>query len=231
MLRRCGSRRTANEWNQSAWGRICVGAVDVVTIVSDWNIGARVLEGLSEPDLVRKCRAGEPAAWRELVRRYTGLVYRLSIRMLHNAQEAEEVSQEVFVRVHGAFATFDPTRRLAPWVARTTYHACLRRLESSRARSSERASPPEVFEATEDEATCTPEQYVRHLEARSILLRAMDELSAQDRALLDLRYRESLSDAEVAEATGIPVNTVKTRIFRARAKLRAWLAPLLGEEA
>jgi RNA polymerase sigma-70 factor (ECF subfamily) len=184
------------------------------------------LESLSEADLARRCRRGDPHAWRELVRRFTPLVYRLSFRMLRDAGEAEDASQEVFLRMHRSFDSYDATRPLAPWISRTTYHACLRRLETA-TRRPERAGDPDPLATVEDQVTRSPEQAAAASEATALLARALEDLPAQDRALLDLRYREGLSDAEVSEATGMPVNTVKTRIFRARARLREWLAPLL----
>jgi RNA polymerase sigma-70 factor (ECF subfamily) len=184
------------------------------------------LDRPSDADLARRCRRGDPLAWREMVRRFTPLVYRLACGMLRSESEAEDATQEVFLRMHRSFDTFDPTRPMTPWVARAAYNACLRRLEQSRRRHPA-SGEPEELEAIEDTARPNPEQEAERQEALGFLSRALAELPAQDRALLDLRYREGLSDAEVAEATGMPVNTVKTRIFRARARLRAWIAPLV----
>lgn len=185
------------------------------------------LDSLSDAELARRCRRGEAAAWRALVERFTPLVYRLAVRMLKDTAEAEDVSQEVFLRMHRSFDRYDPTRPLAPWVSRTAYHACLRRLEVAGAPRRTACSDPEALAAVPDERDPGPEVRAAAGEASAMLLRALEELPAQDRALLDLRYREGLSDAELAEATGMPVNTVKTRIFRARGRLRGWLAPLL----
>lgn len=184
------------------------------------------LESSSEADLARSCRRGDAEAWRELVRRFTPLVYRLSHRMLRDGAEAEDVSQEVFLRMHRSFDGYDPTRPLAPWVSRTTYHACLRRLQASARKAGRLEREPSLAAGVDPDAP-SPEQAAEAGEAAALLARAVEELPAQDRALLDLRYREGLSDAEVSEATGMPVNTVKTRLFRARARLRGWLAPLL----
>jgi RNA polymerase sigma-70 factor (ECF subfamily) len=183
------------------------------------------LESLSDAELARRCRRGDAAAWRALVERFTPLVYRLAVRMLKDPAEAEDVSQEVFLRMHRSFDRYDPTRPLAPWVSRTAYNACLRRLEAAPRRAA--AGDPGALAAVPDEHAASPEDRAATGEASALLLRALDELPAQDRALLDLRYREGLSDSELAEATGMPVNTVKTRIFRSRARLRGWLAPLL----
>jgi RNA polymerase sigma-70 factor (ECF subfamily) len=181
---------------------------------------------LSETELARRCRRGDPAAWRALVERFTPLVYRLAARMLRDGAEAEDVSQEVFLRMHRSFDSYDPTRPLAPWVARTTYNACLRRLEAAPRRAI--IEGEDRLLAVPDDRARSPEEHAAAGEATALVLRALGDLPAQDRALLDLRYREGLSDAEVAEATGMPVNTVKTRIFRARGRLREWLAPWLG---
>lgn len=183
------------------------------------------LESLSDAELARRCRRGDPGAWRALVERFTPLVYRLAVRMLRDGAEAEDVSQEVFLKMHRSFGQYDPTRPLAPWVARTAYNACLRRLERAPRRGV--TDGDDALHAVADEQARSPEEDAATSEAAALVLRALHDLSAQDRALLDLRYREGLSDTEVAEATGMPVNTVKTRIFRARGRLRAWLAPVL----
>jgi len=189
------------------------------------------LETLSEAELARRCRRGDPAAWRALVRRFTPLVYRLARRMLRREAEAEDVSQEVFLRMHRSFGSYDPTRPLAPWVARTTYHAALRRLEAtSRLTLAGEPAGEDPLLALPDPRRPSPEEAAAGGEASALLARALDGLPAQDRALLDLRYREGLSDAEVAEAVGMPVSTVKTRLHRARARLRGWLAPLLPRD-
>ncbi len=184
-------------------------------------------EASSEADLARRCRRGDPDAWQDLVRRFTPLVYRLSFRMLRDEAEAEDASQEVFLRMHRSFDSYDPTRPLSPWVSRTTYHACLRRLQSAARRQGKLEREASLSDDVDADAR-SPEQSAEANEAAALLARAIEDLPAQDRALLDLRYREGLSDAEVSEATGMPVNTIKTRLFRARAKLRAWLAPLLS---
>lgn len=185
------------------------------------------LDGPSEAELARRCRQGDAFAWRELVRRFTPLVYRLAFRMLGRQAEAEDAAQETFLRMHRLFEGFDATRPMAPWVGRITYNVCLRRLERLQ-RAPEGQGRPEELLGVEDVGQAGPERAAAEQEAHRLLAKALGELPAQDRALLDLRYREGLSDAEVAEATGMPVNTVKTRIFRARGRLREWLVPLLG---
>ena len=186
-------------------------------------------EAPSDADLARRCRQGDARAWRELVRRFTPRVFRLAQRVLRSPAEAEDASQEVFMRVHRSIDGFDATRPLAPWISRITYNACLRRLER-RAADASRAVDPQDLQLRHDRRAPDPERAAQSGETRELIETLMDDLSAQDRALMVLRYREGLADAEVAEATGMPVNTVKTRIFRARARLRTGLAPHLGRK-
>jgi RNA polymerase sigma-70 factor (ECF subfamily) len=181
------------------------------------------LDGISDADLARKCRKNSAEAWRELVRRVSPLVYRLSLRMLRSREEAEDACQEVFLRIHRSFDTFDATRPLAPWVGRITYNVCLRRLGKMSLKKSLTTDPEEIAQVS-DAANPGPEVQAAGKEANELLEEALLKLSAQDQALVDLRYREGLSDAEVAEATGMPVGTVKTRLHRARGKLRKILS-------
>jgi len=182
----------------------------------------------SDGDLSRGCRQDDPAAWRELVRRFTPLVYRIALRMLRRPEEAEDASQEAFMRIHRSFDSFDPTRPLKPWVSRIAYNSCLSRIEQNarqRRTQSEAAAEP----VPEQAADKSPEQRAQGSEAARLLEGAIGDLAPRDRVLLTLRYREGLSDTEVAEVAELPVGTVKTRIFRARAALRRVLAPLIGE--
>jgi len=182
---------------------------------------------ITDADLSRRCRQGDPDAWRIFIRRCSPLVYRVALRMVSGSAEAEDVAQEVFMKIHRSFDTFDPTRPLAPWVGRITYNTCLRRLKGM-ARAGV-PTEPSHFDWIQDDRQPGPETVAASSEAGEILLTAMDGLAAQDRALLTMRYREGLSDAELAEATGMPVNTVKTRLFRARRLLKKRLTPRLKD--
>ncbi|MBI4952147.1 MAG: sigma-70 family RNA polymerase sigma factor [Myxococcales bacterium] len=164
-----------------------------------------------------------------MVQRFTPQIYRLAFRMLGSRAEAEDACQEAFVRMHRSIDSFDATRTLAPWVSRIAYHVCLRRLErvAAQPRAGAAEDELEVLPASGRD----PERQAAASEEDALVEGFLGELAAQDRALLLLRYRDGLSDSEVAEATGMSVGTVKTRIFRARARLREQLAPLTGDES
>jgi len=152
------------------------------------------------------------------------------MQILHDPAEAEDACQEVFLRMHRSFDSFDPTRTLKPWVGKITYNVCLRRREGV-IRKATFAVSPEQLNERHPGADENPEAHARKGEAGQYLEQALSALSAEDRALLTLRYREGLSDSEVAEASEMRVNTVKTRIFRARAQLKQSLRRLLRGES
>jgi RNA polymerase sigma-70 factor (ECF subfamily) len=188
------------------------------------------IEEARDAELARRCRAGDPAAWRELVRRHGGRVHRLAVRMLGDGADADDAFQETFLRVRRSFDSNDPTRPLRPWVSRTAYNVCTRKL-GERTRGRARVAEVDEVAVFEDVDEPGPEARVAGEQSSRALLGALESLSAEDRGIVLMRYREGLSVAEVAEATGMPANTVKTRLHRARAGLRALLAPLLGRDA
>jgi len=186
-------------------------------------------EEVTDATLAKKARRGDPEAWRTLVRRHTPMVYRLANRMLRSQEDAEDAAQEVFVRMHKSFHTYDPNRPLSAWLGRITYHVCLRRIGHTSRRPADGLDPVALAALPDDELP-SPERAAAGRESDDIVNRAVEQLSAQDRFLITLRYREGLADGEVAEATGMNVNTVRTRLFRARKTLKRLLAPVLGAE-
>jgi RNA polymerase sigma-70 factor (ECF subfamily) len=127
-----------------------------------------------------------------------------------------------------SFESYDSTRPFSPWASRITYNVCLRRLEGKSAAILREAVERDLC-TIGDEGGKSPEGRTQHAQAGEALERAMGYLSAQDRALLTMRYRQGLSIAEVAEAVSMPVNTVKTRLFKARKTLRKHLSPAFAD--
>lgn len=155
-------------------------------------------------------------------------MYRLALRTLGSAADAEDACQEAFERMYRSFDSYDPSRPLGPWAARITYHVCLRRLTKVAKTDRHEASlEPDLFAAGD----AGPESLVAKLETREIFTRAVDRLPAQDRALLALRYREGMTQGQVADAMGMPEGTVKVRLHRARAALKRLLLPQLRRAA
>jgi RNA polymerase sigma-70 factor (ECF subfamily) len=185
---------------------------------------------LTQQELVRRCRNGEQRAWRELSKRYAKLVYALTLRVLRNAAEADDATQETFVRVHRYFDRFDSSRPIEPWLSSIAYNVCLRRLQGVARAPVPSEQAEEMAVECDEEAPSLQEGDLGRGEEASLLQRSLEELAAMDRAILHMHYWQGLNTVEVAEAVDMPVNTVKVRLFRARNKLRELLAPELEEE-
>ncbi len=186
-------------------------------------------ERMNDGELVEKCKRGDSRAWKIMVARLTPQVYRLSMRMLGSGRDVEDACQEVFLRMIRSLHAFDVERPLRPWVYRIAYHVCLRKLGKMSEKMSLPTEPGQLALVQEMDRP-NPEQSAASKETDKLLLDALDSLSVQDRALVELRYRAGLSENEVAEVADMPVNTVKTRLHRARARLKQKLSKIFQSE-
>lgn len=160
--------------------------------------------------LVLRCLAREPAACRELVERFQGDVLAVCNRLLAHAHDAEDVAQEVFLRVFRSLARWDSTRPFRPWVLGIAVNRC-RTWVGRRARRLELADylheAPDLRPA-DDSA-----------ELRTEIRSAVDALRDEYREVFVLFHESGQSYEEIAEAVGRPVGTVKTWLHRARIEL------------
>ncbi len=173
-----------------------------------------------EGALVARVLAGERAAFEELVSRYHRIVFAIAYRMTANRAEAEEVSQDVFLRIYRGLARFDARLPLAPWVRRIASNAASNHL---RRRSLERRhAPPQAEEDLPElpDPAADPERQAARGEAAGRLRRALAVLPENQRMAVTLKYVEDLSAEEIAQAMGAPRNTIKTWLLRARERLR-----------
>jgi RNA polymerase sigma-70 factor (ECF subfamily) len=161
--------------------------------------------------LVRRYLDGELAAGDELVNRHLKRMYNVALRMLGNVQDAEDVTQTAFGNAFAALGTYDPKYRFFSWIYRMTVNASLNALKRRRnvVTLEGKFDAPVAETASEGAA-----------EAGDLVGRALLELRPDDRAVVVLRHLEALSYEEISEAMGIPVKTVKSRLFTARQRLR-----------
>ena len=157
-------------------------------------------------------RAGDRAAFDLLMRRHERLVLGTAYRLSGNLEDAQDASQEVFLRLYRNLGRLE-TGNLAAWLYRVTVNVC----HDVRRR---RLSTVPVDDAPELAAAGDPQQSVSQAEQRALLLRSLRMLSEKERAALVLRDLEGLSTAEVAAALGSSVVTVRSQICKARLKMR-----------
>jgi RNA polymerase sigma-70 factor (ECF subfamily) len=187
-------------------------------------------EGPDDATLVAAAQRGDPAAFGVLVRRHRRGVLRLAWALTHDAATAEDLAQEAFVRAWGAIARFDRSRPLRPWLA-----AIVTRLAYSlfrRRRRRPETSIETLLESGRDWGVHDdPADHAAHAERDERLRACVAELAPEHRAVLALRAVQDLSYEEIAQALGVPVGTVMSRLSRARAELRRRLAERTGGES
>ncbi|MGE5786792.1 MAG: RNA polymerase sigma factor [Myxococcales bacterium] len=190
-----------------------------------------VLDSLSQSgelaaELVEACRHGDRRALGAFVRCYERRVFAYLSRSLGNEYPIEDLAQDVFVRAYPALARFDVAgaAKLSTWLLtiahRVAVDARRRRREVGTAIGSEQ------FAST----TPSPEQQLGQEQLRAAIARAVDELPEDQRDVFVLSEFHDLSTTEIARVVGVLEATVKTRLFRARARLRLALGPLYTVE-
>lgn len=159
--------------------------------------------------LVRRCRAGEADAWRSLVERFQGQVYGLCWRMLGQREDAEDVTQEVFVRALRHLDRWDGVRPLRPWLLAIAANRCRTRLSRRKTLPVPVEDPHAVAEPRRTSAPDLAEE----------LQRGVEQLREDYRVCFVLFYQQELSVQEIAETLDCPIGTVKTWLRRARQTL------------
>lgn len=171
-----------------------------------------------EAALVRRAQQGDQGAFEEIVRRYARFVYNLALRLTQNPQEAEDLSQEAFVRVWKALPSFRIEARFRTWLYRIVTNLCYDRLPKLRKEFSE-MDVEHINEAVLP-SQAQPERTLLTKEEQTRLHTAIGNLPQHYRLLITLRHLQEMSYAEIAEATEQPLGTVKAGIYRARQILR-----------
>jgi len=172
--------------------------------------------GLTDEAIVERVRKGhETHLFELLMRRNNQRIYRAARAILKDDREAEDVMQDAYVRAYAHLSDFDGRARFSTWLTKIAVHEAL-----ARVRKSKRTAQPETDEVT---SVSSPERNAANSEMRGILEHAIGELPDEFREVFVLRAVEELSGAETAEVLGIPEDTVKTRLHRARMRLQASL--------
>jgi RNA polymerase sigma-70 factor (ECF subfamily) len=176
-------------------------------------IGSVVAEQ-TERQLVAQARAGNTYAFDALVADHAPRVYRLALRILGDAEEAEEALQETLIRAYRSLGGFRGEAAFGTWLYAIAARACLTRRQAVRRRP-EQVPYDELRITTEDAA----EQMLRR-EAGDRVQRVLNQLPPQDRLLMVLRFVEELSHEEIARVMGWSVENSRTRLLRAKRAFR-----------
>jgi RNA polymerase sigma-70 factor (ECF subfamily) len=171
-----------------------------------------------EGELVRQAQTGDADAFAELVAEHQQFVYNLALRTVGDAHEAEDLAQEAFVRAWLALPNFRGQSQFRTWLYRIVTNLCYNRLPGLR-RELSALGEEEVVEIA-DESLAEPGSGLEADERRALLHEQIAALPQSYRLLITLRYQKEMSYEEIAKVVSLPLGTVKTGLFRAKARLR-----------
>lgn len=181
-----------------------------------------------EAALVQQARTGDQDAFATIVRLHQRHVYQLALRMLHNQDDAIEATQEVFLAAWQGLRTFRGEARLATWLYRIAYNHCLKVAELRQRDEHTRTELASASARAEGPAARLSQFHAQSAlhDLREAVRAEMANLPPKYRAVLALRHVQDLSYEEMAEVLRVPIGTVKTHLFRARAILKERLEEL-----
>jgi RNA polymerase sigma-70 factor (ECF subfamily) len=171
----------------------------------------------ADAELVSRARRGDADAFAGLVAAHQEMTFRTAYLVLGDAAEAEDAAQEAFVRAYRALDRFRDGEPFRPWLLRIAVNTARNRRRSAARRAGLRLRVE--ANAAMDASAPSAEAAVLAGERRRLLLEAVNALAPDDRLVIGARYFLDLPEAEIAVLAGVPRGTVKSRLFRARAKL------------
>ena len=188
-------------------------------------VSLKTFASLADYDLVKRALAGREDGFEELVRRYQRPIVAYIYRMIGDYDGALDLTQEVFIKVYGSLNRYSREYKFSTWIYRIAHNSAIDHLRRYHAMRAEKFK----WEAEGDDApyekpipsgALSPEQESERAERRAEIEDVVRALPPAYRELIILRHGNDLSYEEIAEVTGLPLGTVKNRIFRAREAMR-----------
>ena len=176
------------------------------------------MEAINERELVERCRRGDEGAFQELVDRYKTLVFALIARTVQDRSRAEDLAQDVFLKIHRGLPYFRGEARLSTWIYRIVANACAEQPRSPAAVAVSIDEDPSA-----GRATAVLDRLFGDLELRDRLEKAIARLPPHYRLLIAAHYLDGVQYEDLAEALMLPLGTVKTYLYRAKQQLRRLL--------
>lgn len=169
------------------------------------------------PEIIQQAVRGSQQAFRVIVEANQGFVYAVAFRFVNDSQEAEDITQEVFVRLWKNLHTYKQEVKLTTWLYKIVTNRCLDLLKSRHGRQRKNQVDVDNTHFVQDRST--PEKEFQQQELSKIIHAAADELTTKQKAVFILRDLEGLSQEEVSEALSMSTGNVKSNLFYARKKM------------
>jgi RNA polymerase sigma-70 factor, ECF subfamily len=181
-----------------------------------------------DTELVERARGGDMAAYEQLVTRYRGRIYGMTLNMTGSDADARDISQEVFIKAWRALPGFESRSQFFTWLYRITQNAVIdwarkRKIRPGTEFNDELLAAPEAAAVTVPRGHISPDRALENRELGVRIRQALEQLSPEHRAVVLLKEIDGLSYQEIADTVGCAIGTVMSRLFNARKRLQELL--------
>src|SRR6185295_11702644 len=183
---------------------------------------SRDLSLVSDRELVAIAVSGFDGSFEELVRRYQRPISAYVYRMVGNYESALDLTQEIFIKIYGSLSRYRPEFKFSTWIYKIAHNAAIDHLRrnAGRERSLINGTENDNYDLPFESEGLSPEQQSEREERRVEIEAVVRSLPTAYRELVVLRHSQDLSYEEIVDVTGLPLGTVKNRLFRAREMMR-----------
>jgi len=178
-----------------------------------------VVSTLTTDALIERCLQGDQAAWAQIVRQYWRKVFNIAYRFVGRHDEAEDLTQDVFLKIFKALRTFDRRANFQTWLVSVSRNLCIDHYRSVRKEREAIDRDVDPVDLAPPAGTASPYSALEARDRRSILQRGLSELAPTLKQAVLMRDLQELSYQEIADKLGLPEGTVKSRINRGRTEL------------
>lgn len=197
-------------------------AVEFPALVGQTPVTSNADKRSGEQDLIRRVKARDELAFREMVEQYQSKVFSIIYGILRNRNDAEDIAQQVFAKVYFSIGSFDSRSSLLTWIHKITVNECYDYLRKKQVRklvyeSDFSAEDEEYVDSAESAPALLPLEH--QLAERDFVVKLLSNVSEEARSLILLKEVEGHSVEELAAMTGLNENTIKIKLFRTRQKL------------
>lgn len=201
------------------------------------RIGHGMKSALNEKVLVESVLSKDRAAFEKLIRQYEGLVFHIVMPLINNENDREDICQDIFLKVYEKLHTFQFRSKLSTWIGNIAYNASMNFLKKKK-----NVLLEDIYKSADDNNSAgfekfiskndmpSPEWLLIKKEEKEMLTAAVDKLSKIQKTLLLLFHQDELTLEEISGIIEIPVNTVKSHLFRARTSLKEMLIQQNNEQ-
>jgi len=183
---------------------------------------------MNDLKIIESCLLGNTQMFSRLIDKYKNMVYNLAYRMSNDSHEAEDISQEAFLRAYQSLARFNPSYKFSTWLYQITVNIIRDKFKRKKIDYVSLDTPIETddseFYPQPADSSNNPEQIITLQEDAQTIQKAILSLSLKYREVVVLRHLQDLSYIEIANILRLPQGTVKVRLYRAREQLRKILA-------